>query len=39
MYPASASFAPWGAQDPAVDLQVRSRGRHEWNVGRRAVRR
>ena len=23
-----------GAEDPAVDLQVRSRGTHDWNVGR-----
>ena len=24
------------AEDPAVDLQVRSRGTHDWNVGRHA---
>jgi protein-tyrosine phosphatase len=25
-----------GADHPAVDLEVRSRGTHDWNVGRRA---
>jgi protein-tyrosine-phosphatase len=33
---AEAVLRALGADDPAVDLQVRSRGTHDWNVGRHA---
>lgn len=33
---AEAVLRALGAEDPTVDLQVRSRGTHDWNVGRRA---
>jgi protein-tyrosine phosphatase len=33
---AEAVLRALGADDPAVDLQVRSRGTHNWNVGRHA---
>lgn len=33
---AEAVLRALGAQDPAVDVQVRSRGTHDWNVGRHA---
>ena len=33
---AEAVLGILAAEDPAVDLQVRSRGTHDWNVGRPA---
>jgi protein-tyrosine phosphatase len=33
---AEAVLRVLGAGDPTVDLEVRSRGTHDWNVGRRA---
>ncbi len=33
---AEAVLRALGAEDPAVDLEVRSRGTHDWNVGRHA---
>jgi len=33
---AEAVLHAFGADDPTVDLEVRSRGTHNWNVGRRA---
>jgi protein-tyrosine phosphatase len=33
---AEAVLRALGTQDPAVDVQVRSRGTHDWNVGRHA---